>query len=446
MKVAVLGGGAAGLGAALTLLEGGADVLLFEAGARPGGKVGTFVEGGFTTENGPTALAPAAEKAFELSQRLGLGGEIREAGGSKARFVWKGGRLRKAPSFGLLSPFGWTRAALEPLLARAEGPEDRPLQAYLVDHLGEEAGRLGAEVMAKGVYAGDPTQLSLREAFPSLGGIAAKHRSLFLGGIATRRAARAAGKPLAKMKGLWSFQRGLGAFTDALAARLGDRLRLGAPVESLAPREPGWTVTWGGATPGSAQFDAVVLALPAFAAAKLCAGLSPRLAAALEAFPYAPIAVVHLGVPDSSLRQPADGFGLLDGQSGPTGGLTLLGCLFPASLFPGRAPAGHSLLTSMVGGARRPELLDRSDGELVELVRADVGRALGLSGPPAYTRVVRHPRGIPQVTVGHSGRLREAEAAAALLPGLSLCGAAYHGVSVDSAVRSGVAAARRLLE
>jgi oxygen-dependent protoporphyrinogen oxidase len=310
------------------------------------------------------------------------------------------------------------------------------MQAYLVDHLGEEAGRLGAELMAKGVYAGDPARLSAREAFPSLGGIAANHRSLLLGALSGRRVK----KPTA-LKGLWSFARGIGALSDALAARLGDRVLLGAPVESLAPATAGWTVAWGGAARGSSAFDAVILALPAFAAAELCVDFSPSLAVALEAFGYAPVAVVHLGVPSAALRQQAEGFGLLDGD----GTLSLLGTLYPASLFPGRAPAAHALLTSMVGGARRPELLERSDGELVDLVCADLGRALGLSAAPVYSRVVRHPRAIPQVEIGHSDRVREVETAAAAHTGLGLCGAAYHGVSLDAAIRSGAEAARLLL-
>ena len=441
MRVAVIGGGAAGLSAALTLLEGGADPRLFEASERAGGKIGTLEQDGFTTENGPNALASSAELAFELAGRLGLGGDVRQAGGSGVRFVWKGGRLHKAPSPGLLSTVGWARALVEPLRARAEGPDDRSLQAYLVDHLGEEAGRLGAEVMAKGVYAGDPSRLSAREAFPSLGAVARSHRSLFLGALATRRAPKDAGKSARKRTGLWSFTRGLGTLTEAIAAKLGDRLQLGTRIESLTPEAGGWTVAWEGTAAGAAAFDAVVLALPAFAAAELCVEFSPSLAVALEAFPYAPVAVVHLGLRNSALRQPADGFGLIDAE----GTLTLLGCLFPASLFPGRAPAGHALLTSILGGVRQPELLDRTDGELVGLVRQDLGRALGLSAAPVYTRVVRHTRAIPQVEIGHSARVREAEGAAAAHPRLALCGAAYHGVSVDAALRDGVEAARRLL-
>jgi protoporphyrinogen/coproporphyrinogen III oxidase len=438
VKVAVVGGGVAGLSAALALLEGGAEPRVFEASARAGGKVATFEEAGFTMEDGPNALAAAAEQTFELAQELGLGGEVREAAGPRSRFVWKGGRLHKAPSAGLLSAAGWARALTEPLRARAEGPDDRSLQAYLVAHLGEEAGRLGAELMAKGVYAGDPALLSLREAFPSLGGIASHHRSLLLGALSGGSKPPAKSPAVAKPrpKGLWSLDRGLGSLTAAMAARLGDRLSLSAPVEALAPGSGGWSVGWGGS---SSIFDAVVLALPAFAAADLCVAFSPSLAVALEAFSYAPVAVVQLGVTDGALRRPAAGFGLLDGD----GTLSLLGTLFPASLFPGRAPAGHALLTSMVGGARRPELVERTDDELLELVRADLGQALGLAGPPVYTRVVRHRQAIPQVEIGHGDRVRAAEAA--LPPGLSLCGAAYHGVSLDAALRGGAAAARSLL-
>jgi oxygen-dependent protoporphyrinogen oxidase len=444
MKVAVVGGGVAGLSAALALLEGGAAPLLFEASASAGGKVATFEQSGFLTEDGPSALAAGAQRTFELASKLGLGGEVCEAGGPGSRFVWKGGRLHKAPSPGLLSALGWARALMEPLRAKAERPEDRSLQAYLVDHVGEEAGRLGAELMAKGVYAGDPAQLSARDAFPSLGGIVSKQRSLFLGALSTRRASRAASgaaSPEPKLKRLWSFARGLGALSGALATRLGERVKLGAPVEALSPEAGKWRVAWGGSNAGSEVFDAVVLALPAFAAAELCIDFSPSLAVALEAFTYAPVAVVHLGVSSAALSKPAEGFGLLDGD----GTLSLLGTLFPASLFPGRAPEGHALLTSMVGGARQPELLDRSDGELVELIRGDLVKTLGLSAGPVYTRVVRHERAIPQYTVGHADRLREVETAVTAHPGLALCGAAYRGVSVDAALRDGAEAARRLL-
>ncbi len=437
-RVAVVGAGAAGLSAALALREGGAEPVVFEAAEKPGGKIGTVPEGGFLAEDGPTALVAGASTAHGLAAKLGLAPEIRDARARAARYVFTRGRLHAAPSLGLFSAGGWTRAALEPFWPGRPGP-DGSLHDYLVSRLGRQAGALAAGVMARGVYAGDPERLSAQEAFPSLGAISRDHRSLLLGALAAGRASRGKPKP---RPGLWSFAGGLSALVRAMAGRLGERLRLATPVVSLAPEGAGFRVGWDGAAPGEGSFESVILALPAFAAANLCRGFAPGLAGALGAIPYAPVAVVHLGVKDSQLARPAAGFGLIDGD----GTLGMLGALFPGWLFPGRAPEGCALLTAMVGGVRRPQVVDASDAGLVELARAALGRALGLAGDPVFTRVVRHARAIPQIEVGHAARVKAVEKEAARFPSLALCGAAYHGVSVDSALIDGGVTAARLLK
>ena len=57
MRVAVIGGGIAGLSAAHELIRHGAQPIVFEAEARPGGKVGTHAEQGYLTEDGPNFIA-----------------------------------------------------------------------------------------------------------------------------------------------------------------------------------------------------------------------------------------------------------------------------------------------------------------------------------------------------------------------------------------------------
>ncbi len=144
---------------------------------------------------------------------------------------------------------------------------------------------------------------------------------------------------------------------------------------------------------------------------------------------------------EDELRLPARGFGMLAGDDG----LRLLGTLFSSSMFLGRAPAGHALLASFVGGARRPELVDLPDGELVDLCRRDLERAMCLSGTPVFARVFRHRVGIPQIAVGHAERLARIEAEIARWPTLALAGAGLRGVSAEAAAQSGLAAAERLL-
>jgi len=434
LRVAVVGGGIAGLSAALGLLDAGAEPTIFEAASRAGGKVGSCREQGFLTEDGPNALASSATTAFDLAGRVELAGEIREARRPAARWVFRRGALRRAPGRELLSASGWLRALCEPLVPGDRLEADLPLREFLARRLGAEAGGLAADLMAAGVYAGDPATLSARDAFPSLGRLATGHRSLFVGALASRSPRRPQGTT---PRSLWSFSEGLVTLADALSARLRPHLRLGVQVRALAPEGAGFRVLH---DRGDEPFEAAVLALPAFAAAEVVLGFAPRLSEALGRIHYAPVAVVHLGVPEAALGRPAQGFGLLDGD----GTLSLLGTLFPAWLFPGRAPAGHALLTSMVGGARRPELVERAEGELVDLCRQDLGRVLGLSASPVYSRVVRHARAIPQVEVGHAARLQAIEQARQGWPQLALCGAAYRGVSVDACAADGLRAAREI--
>jgi len=66
---------------------------------------------------------------------------------------------------------------------------------------------------------------------------------------------------------------------------------------------------------------------------------------------YASVVVVSLGYRRQDVGRSLDGFGFLVPRSS---GLGVLGSVWNSSLFPERAPVGHVLLTSFVGGARDP--------------------------------------------------------------------------------------------
>jgi len=403
MRVAVIGGGVAGLSAAWELPRSGAEPVVFEAGKRAGGKVGSVREGPWLTEDGPHFIAQPMDSLLDVA---GLQGALLEPQPPKTRWVWLGNQRLRAPSLGLLQQLGLPRALLEPLFARPlEG--DTSLRAFLVQRLGVRAGELLSTLMASGVYAGDPARLSARSAFPSLA----------QGSLLLRRRRRSP---------LWSLREGLGSLPLALAARLGARVRLNAKVSALVPSTAGWLVDGDG-------FDAVVLAVPSSVAATLV----PRLAEALGKLRSAPVALVHLGFPARELPR---GFGLLDASSS----LRFVGALLPSSMLPGRAPEGSALLTAICGGARHPEIARLPDAQLIEAVREDVKRTLGASSEPQYQRVVRYSEAIPQYEVGHEERVQAVRALLLELPRLELAGAAYDGVSVPDVARSGARAAARL--
>ena len=73
----------------------------------------------------------------------------------------------------------------------------------------------------------------------------------------------------------------------------------------------------------------------------------------------------------------------------------ILAVSFTSRKFSGRAPAGNVLLRTFVGGAMQPELLERTDEELVALVQDELQDMLAIDGPPEFAQVFRHCRAIP---------------------------------------------------
>jgi oxygen-dependent protoporphyrinogen oxidase len=417
MRVAVIGGGIAGLSAAHELLRRGADPVVFEAEARAGGKVGTHSERGYLTEDGPNFIARPLDALVDAA---GLRGDVVLPRAPTTRWVHLGGRLLKAPGFTLLAQAGLGRALLEPLLAKPLRA-DVSLREFLEGRLGKRAGGLIATVMSAGVYAGDPDSLSARDAFPSLGALGEKG-SLLVGALRGGRS---------PPRGIWSLRHGLGSLAAAAARGLGARLRLRAPVARLAPSGSGWKVE-------GEQFDAVVLAIPAGPAARLARSFAPAFAEALRQMRSAPVTIVHLGLMADALPR---GFGVIDAD----GTLHGIGTLLPSSMLPDRAPGGRALVTAICGGARHPERAALSDADLVVGVSSDLRALWGVRQDPDYVRIVRWQEAIPQYEPGHRDRVRQAREQLAGLPPIEVAGAAYDGVSVPDVARSGAAAAARLL-
>jgi protoporphyrinogen/coproporphyrinogen III oxidase len=417
MRVAVIGGGVAGLAAAHELVRRGAEPVVFEAAGRAGGKVGTRTEEGWVTEDGPNFLAKPLDALLDAS---GLRAEVVKPQPPTTRWVHLGGRVLKAPSLGLLARAGAFRAFLEPFFARPLR-EDVSLRDFLEQRLGARAGGLAAILMSAGVYAGDPALLSARDAFPTIGELGAK------GSLIVNAMRRPKGPP---RTGLWTLRRGLGSLVEGVAAGLPDRLRLGRKVTRLSPAARGWEVE-------GESFDAVVLALPAAQAAELSRPFAPRFAEAVSGFRTARVTVVHLGFPQDGLPR---GFGMLDAD----GTLHGIGTLLPSSMLPGRAPEGRALVTAICGGAKHPERAELADAALVSGILKDLQRTWALKADPEYVRVVRWGAAIPQYAPGHRDAVRAAREQLSGLPPVEVAGASYDGVGVPDVARSGIAAATRL--
>jgi oxygen-dependent protoporphyrinogen oxidase len=432
--VVIVGGGIGGLAIAWELstrpglLPPGAGVEVLEAAPRAGGNIRTERREGYLCEWGPTGFLDDAPATLAACSRLGLGPRLTRANEAAARrFVVRGGRLREIPS-GLLSFLasdvlslrGRLRVLGEPFVPRRRAATDESVFDFARRRIGREAATVLVDALVTGIWAGSVEELSLVSAFPTLAALERDHGGLLRGMLAGRRPTRGR---------LMSFPNGLTELTDALAAALGPRLRLGARVTKIErlPRG-GFLLAVDGAPPREA--DAVVLTCPAWVASPLLANADGPLAAAVAGIPAVGVAVLHLGFAREDAAGLA-GFGFLvpRGESSP-----VLGALLPANIFPHRAPDGHVLVTVMLGGARDPSAVEATDQALIDRAASALETFAGVRAAPRFAFAIRHPRAIPQYVLGHADRLAAIMERLREIPGLFLAGNSYRGIAINSCI------------
>ena len=437
--VAVLGGGITGLTAAWYLRQAGLTPVVFEAAPRTGGAINGIRTDGWLHELGPNSLLEGAPEVSDLVESVGLGDRrIYASPAAKHRYIVRRGKPVRMPmsplSFLTTSLFS-ARAKLallgEPWRPRPETNAEESVADFVVRRLGREFLDYAINPLVGGVYAGDPQQLSVRQAFPKLYQLEQDHGSLIRGALKKRNTS---GGPKGR---IFSFPSGLNELPAALAAGLGDAVRLRHAVSAVRRREHHWRVEFEvDGVPHTEAFSAVVSALPADALAELeldTGGEIHRLESLLE-IKQPPVASVFLGFKREDVAHPLDGFGMLIPQVEHR---AILGTLFSSSLFPGRAPDGFVGLTSFVGGMRDPDLVDFENVELLRLVRAELEQLVGARGAPVFSHVKRWRHAIPQYTLGYQ-RFKDAiTAVERTAPGLYIGGNCRDGISLANCIASG---------
>jgi protoporphyrinogen/coproporphyrinogen III oxidase len=468
-RIVIIGGGITGLAAAHRLVEGnkdgaGLEITVLEANGRLGGVIQSEHRDGFLLERGPDSFISEKPETIALAQRLGLASHLIETSKENRRsYIVRKGKLRRVPEgFHLLAPaqlwpfvtsdiFSWSgkaRMAMDLFLPRraTNGNTDESLAQFVRRRFGREALERMAQPMVGGIYTADPEKLSLRATMPRFLELERAHRSLILG---MRKRARkesdvANAASGARYSLFLSFDGGMQMIVDSLANQLPQRtVRLNAQVQSLKfdASSRNWIVSLESADPIRAA--AVCIALPAYAAASLLRETDSKLAAELNAIPYASTATINLAYRRSDIPHPLAGFGFVVPRVEKR---SLIACTFSSVKFSRRAPDGHVLLRAFVGGALQPEMFTLEEKEMLARVQSDLRDLLGIMQPPLFSEIAKWSRSMPQYHVGHVEKVQRIRQRVGSFPGLTLTGNAFSGPGIPDCIRSGEAAAHEILD
>jgi oxygen-dependent protoporphyrinogen oxidase len=448
MRIAIIGGGITGLTAAYALRNSGFQITLVERAPQLGGVIQTHVADGVVIEGGPDSFLAAKPAGFELLKELGLEDQVIASNDAqRVTYIVKHGKLTPMPDgLAMMVPtkmlpmaftgiLGWNtkvHMALEYFRKPKPRAEDVSVAQFIREHYGQETVDYLAEPLLAGVYGGDPEQLSMRSTLGRFLDLESRYGSLTRGTLEERKkAAHPAGALFRSLKG------GMGQWIRALEQAIAGKVEiLHAEAESVTRVGDAYEIKLGDAHLAA---HAVVMATPAWQAARLLRPLDPDLAGELDAIPYNSSMTVALVYDRKQLKHPLKGFGFLVPKVERQ---MMAACTWVGTKFDHRAPKDKALLRCFVGGHAN---FVHSDAGIVEQVQADLRRLMGVETLPLFTRVTRWERSMAQYTVGHSDRVARIQEARAKWPGLYLAGNAYQGIGIPDCIQSARNAARAIL-
>ncbi len=438
--------------------------MVTEARDRVGGNITTASDEsrGLLWEEGPNSFQPS-DAVLKAAVDAGCVDDLVFGDPKAPRFVFWEGRLRPTPSgpdvvtFDLMSLFGKIRAGLGAIGIKQPMPDyEESVEQFVRRNLGDEVFYRLIEPFCSGVYAGDPTKLSMKAAFGKVYDLEEKGGSI-IGGVlkliqekknnpTEERDPRLPPKPAGQTVG--SFRKGLQMLPNAIANKLKDNVRVSWKLTKLTKNKETGLFELSYDTPDGSKLikaKTVAMTVPAYTAAELFKEEIPDAAKALATFDYPPVGAVTITYPESAIREDRldanghlSGFGQLHPR---TQGITTLGTIYSSSLFPGRVGKGEVLLLCYFGGALNRKVKDMTDEEIIAQVDVDLRNMLIRKDAPAPKKVAVRvwPTAIPQFNVGHLDQVRAAEDAlkAKGFDGLFLGGNYVSGVALGKCVEYG---------
>ncbi|SEB50236.1 oxygen-dependent protoporphyrinogen oxidase [Paramicrobacterium humi] len=459
--VVVIGGGVAGLVAALECARIGVRVTLVEAADRLGGCIRTEEVAGVAVDVGAESFATRGGTVRALIERLGLE-EAVIAPNSAGAWLLFGDSAAPLPKAGILgipsnpladdvrAIIGWKgawRAYLDRVRPVLTIGDERNLGALVEKRMGKAVLENLVAPVTNGVYSAEPSQLDVTRAAPGLNRALTVAGSLS-GAVATLRDNVPAGSAVGGFRG------GMTVLVEALRAALENyavTVLTDTRAQAIEPLDgERWRVVTETSEGEGAETDAdaVIVAVPEPVAVELLAPHVPAFSAHAAARPPA-VDIVTLAIDSPELDAEPRGTGVLTARSANrvAKALTHSSAKWEWLAESIGAPHRHIVRVSFgTQGASSPlEGLD--EGAVIDLARREASAMLGVS--IAADQVVDAVRTswagtLPAAFSGQRERAAALRDAIAAVPGLDATGAWLAGTGLASVIPDATEAAGRV--
>jgi oxygen-dependent protoporphyrinogen oxidase len=444
-RIAIIGGGIGGLSAGFFLkqkLGEQVELTIYEKEDRSGGTIGVTREDGYIADWGPNGFLDREPLTLEFIHQAGLDDLLLPSNKkSETRFIYRNGQLWeisanpvKFLSSGLLSLKGRLRIGLEYFIRKKTDGNDETIFDFVSRRIGREAAEILIDPMVSGIFGGDARQLSLGACFPIMETMEQEHGGLIRAMIKKKKAAGKRGKkagPAGPAGHLTSFCGGLFTLVERLGELLNGNIALSSEIKSIEMDDSGRYRLY--MNNGDYEiYDYLILATPSFVSGLILQNIAPDASSLLKQIPYANLAVVCQGYKLSDIGRPVDGFGFLVPHNQ---NLDILGSIWTSIIFPEQAPKDAVLFRTMLGGARRNEIIELGENRLAELSHNNLATIMNIKNRPVFEKVIIWRNAIPQYTVGHRSRLSQIEHQLQPHANIHLAGNAYTGIGLNDTIK-----------
>ncbi len=471
-KIIIIGGGIAGLAAAVHLKSGAkahgksVEVLLLEKNNRIGGKILTERVNDLLIEGGPDSFLPEKIWTVNLAKHLGLEKEMLPSNDEhKGTFIFSGGALHPLPEgvmlmvptmimplvrSTLISWPGKLRMGLDLFMPRRKKKGDESLASFVTRRLGRECLEKIAEPLVAGIHTSNPDNMSVLATFPRFVEMERKNRSLILGMLAAMK-----GRPHATLSGpssrsgapkmtyFMSFRNGMQTLPQACADFMGkDSVRLGAGVRAVEPKGKGYTVFL--QSGGRLDADHVMISSASYDAAEMIKGFDANLAALLKKIEWSSAANISVAFRREDVMARLKGFGFIVPKAENR---RINAATYSSIKWSYRAPDDIIMIRGFFGGGHHEELVhELDDAGMVKTALEELDAILGIKSNPVFTRIYRWHKSMPKFTVGHQDRIAVIDHMLSAYPGLHLIGCSYKDIGIGGCVHYAQVASEKILQ